>query len=416
MNEPFELLITDITLKNYRSKFAKAIRKATSYLKVPVFVKTIEHSREPYFYDIQQELSDRWTNSYSQMLKNIYKVVISALGLPSVEVETMKKAIDNVLKWKGKIIYSPETGEPLSNNDFDDLMEAIEKYLNRNRGFWDQKFLETVTIEKLLKRMAKYQTSEAMKKLRLDNLRYKNKTFDWISDNIKNLNSVLGDPMSGWEMARYQIAQQNVANLVTRSNDQIKFEIKDTILKGIINKRSKGQVAQDLFNRMGGLNRDWKRIADTEIVNTSNLAGIMHEVKNSPEGEKIYFKRYELPGCCDKCAKVNGTIALWSDTPLDDDKIKDPYAKVALWEGKEQEKGKTVLVTGTLHPQCRGGWIRWGGKQIDAMTAELQGKADKWDSAVKQAKDEYKEKGIENPNDSTAGYVDRINELYGEGE
>jgi hypothetical protein len=240
-------------------------------------------------------------------------------------------------------------------------------------------------------------------------MKYRGKTFDWIRSDIKNLVNVLGQPLTGSEMARYQAAQDYVGELVTRSNLKIRNEIKDTVLSGILNKRSKGQVSQDLFNRLGGLNRDWKRIADTEMVNTSNLAGIWEEVNNAPKGEKVYFRRYELPGCCDKCAKVNGKIVLWSDTPLDDEKIKDPYAKTAIWEGKPQEKG---LVTGTLHPNCRGGWERWGGKQVDAMYAAVQGKIDAWDKAVKRAKREWAEKGIENPNDQTPGYVDRINELY----
>jgi hypothetical protein len=49
------------------------------------------------------------------------------------------------------------------------------------------------------------------------------------------------------------------------------------------------------------------------------------------------------------------------------------------------------------------------------MTAQIQGKAAIWDSAVKQAREEYREKGTENPNDQTGGYVDRINEIYREG-
>jgi hypothetical protein len=88
------------------------------------------------------------------------------------------------------------------------------------------------------------------------------------------------------------------------------------------------------------------------MVNTSNLAGIMEEVSHTPEGEKVYFKRYELPGCCDKCAKIDGMIVLWSDTPLDDDHIKDPHAKIAIWEGKAQDKKMTTVVPGTLHPNC----------------------------------------------------------------
>jgi hypothetical protein len=255
-----------------------------------------------------------------------------------------------------------------------------------------------------------------MKKLVLERLKYRGKTFNWISDSIKNLNATLGvdQQMTGNEMARYQVAQTYVAHLVAKTNDNVRGEIRDSVLRGIVDKRSKGQVAQDLFNRLGGINRDWKRIADTEIVNTSNLAGILQEVNDAPEGEKIYFKRYELPGCCSKCAKVNGKIVLWSDTPLADERIKDRFADVAIWEGKKQEKGRTVLVTGTLHPNCRGGWIRWGGERADAMLAQMRNKADKWDEAVNQARVEYREKGIENPNDQTAGYVDLINKIYKE--
>jgi hypothetical protein len=295
------------------------------------------------------------------------------------------------------------------------LVAAIEKFLNRNTaGAAERIVLDSVAIGKLIRRMAKYQSSSDMKRLKLDSMKYRGKTFDWIRQDIKNLNKVLGGTMSGVEMARYQVARDYVASLVTRSNQKIKEEIKDTVLSGIVNKRSKSQVSQDLFNRLGSLNRDWKRIADTEIVNTSNLAGILQEVNDTPKGEKVYFKRYELPGCCEKCAKVDGVIALWSNTPLDDDKIKDPYAKVAIWEGKQTEKGRTVLVTGTLHPNCRGGWLRWGGSQTDAMAAQTRGNVEKWDAATEQAREEYREKGIENPNDQTPGYADRINELYRE--
>jgi hypothetical protein len=224
----------------------------------------------------------------------------------------------------------------------------------------------------------------------------------------------MGEPFTRSEMARYQVATDYVAQLVTKTNDHIRNEIKDTVLNGIREHRTKGQVSQDLFNRLGSMNRDWKRIADTEIVNTANLAGILEDVHNAPEGEKVYFKRYELPGCCDKCAKINGMIVLWSDVPLEDDHIKDPYAKIAIWEGKPQDKKMTTVVPGTMHPNCRGGWARWGGKKEDAMGAKIQGKIAAWDKAVKQAREEYRARAMDNPNDQTPGYADRINELYRE--
>jgi hypothetical protein len=408
-----EIFIRNITPENRKMKFTKAIRAVSRHLEMPVEIGR-KHPGEPYLYAVKQELSDEWVNFYRDILKKAYAVAIESLGLPPVEVETMRKALGDSgnLRYQGKVIYSPETGKPLKMKEFNALIGAIEKFLNRNTTDTAKRIvLDSVTVDKLLQRMAKYQSSKDMKRLKLDNMKYRGKTFDWIRSDIKNLTSVLGKPLSGTEMARYQVAQDYVANLVTRSNQKIKDEIKETVLQGIINKRSKAQVSQDLFNRLGRLNRDWKRIADTEIVNTSNLAGILQEVNDAPKGEKVYFKRYELPGCCDKCAKVNGVVALWSNTPLADERIKDPHAKIAIWEGKGQEKG---LTTGVVHPNCRGGWLRWGGPHVDAMTAQIQGKAEKWDAAVKEAREEYRVRGTENPNDQTPGYVDRINELYRE--
>jgi hypothetical protein len=428
-----EIAITGITQSNKKAKMLKAIGFMSKKLGIPLSMESKRisggHSREPYLYKIQQELSDRWTVYYRDMLKNIYDVSIDALGLPRVDVETLRKAIDedvlrykswfgrilSIFGYKGKIVYSPETGEPLKNKDFDNLIEGIQNFLNRNtKDISKQILLDSVTVGKLLKRMAKYQSSAEMERLRLDDLKYRGKTFDWIREDFKNLTTVLGEPFTRSEMARYQVATDYVAQLVTKTNDNIRNEIKDTILSGIQNKRTKGQVSQDLFNRLGSMNRDWKRIADTEIVNTSNLAGILEDVNNTPKGEKVYFKRYELPGCCEKCEKVNGKIVLWSDTPLADDKIKDDYADTAIWEGKMPDPKAGAIVPGTLHPNCRGGWVRWNGGKVDAMSAKLQGRVKAWDRAVEKAREEYREGGINNPNDKTRGIVDRINELYNE--
>jgi hypothetical protein len=100
-----ELFITDITPANRRAKMLKAIRAMSGKLNVPVSVESKggAHGREPYLYDIQQELANKWTGYYSPILINIYETVIAALGLPRVEVETMRKAIggDDPLRYIG---------------------------------------------------------------------------------------------------------------------------------------------------------------------------------------------------------------------------------------------------------------------------------------------------------------------------
>jgi hypothetical protein len=412
------LEIRNITFKNRRFKFRKAMGELAKTLNIShSLIKALPHKahkQEPYFYNVQQQLSDRWVSFYGDILRNVYSVVAMALGLPIVTVETMRKAVDDgLLRYRGKVLYSPETGAPIDKKDFEALIKAIENFLNRKTGkSGNQIVLDSVVLGKLLRRMSKYQTSKEMEALALAKLKYRGKTYDWIRESVKNIKNALGEELTRQEQARYQVAQAWVGQKITRINNDLRDEIKDTILNGILERRGKAQVSQDLFNRLGGLNRDWKRIADTEIVNTSNLAGILEEVNQRPSGEKVYFKRYELPGCCDKCAKIDGMIVLWSDLPLDNDHIKDPYAKIAIWEGKPQDKKMNSVVTGTIHPNCRGGWMPWGGKTVDAMIAHIQNKGQLWDKAVIKAREEFKEKGIDNPHDQTPGYKDRINELY----
>jgi len=426
--------VDDITRKNRKVKFVSAMATLAKALDLPYRIEKARksdkpHTQEPYFYKFQEELSERWAAYYQFLLKTIYQGVTNALGLPQVETETIRKAIgDDLLryrKWgwfgrilslfgyKGKVVFNPETGDPIRQKEFDELVEAMVKFLNRKTSAAGGKLVLDSTVSgKLLRRMAMYNTTADMEKITLDNLRYRGKTFDWITDSVKNMKNVMGDELTRWEQARYQATQDWAAQKVTQINDAVRNEIKDTILGGIREHRTKGQVSQDLFNRLGRLNRDWKRIADTEIVNSSNLAGIMEEVRKRPEGEKVYFKRFELPGCCEKCERINGMVVLWSNTPLADDRIKDPYAKIAIWEGKPQDKKMTAITTGTMHPNCRGGWVPWGGTEADAMTAKLENKSKQWDEAVTRAREEYRQKGIENPNDQTKGYTDRINEIY----
>ena len=200
--------------------------------------------------------------------------------------------------------------------------------------------------------------------------------------------------------------------MVQQVDNDIRNGIKETLLTGIRERKSKAQVSQDLFDTFGSLNRSWKRIADTETVNTSNLASILEEVYTAGEGEKVYFKRHEMAGCCKRCEQANGKIALWSRTPLTSEEIEDPFAQVAIWEGKAPDSKRGTLVPGALHPHCRGFWVRWGAEEFNAQAAELNGKSTEWNEAVRKVQAEYQTKGINNPDDSTSGYTKRINAVY----
>lgn len=400
----------NIKLKDYSSeRIEKALRTMAMSLSVPLKAA----KGEIFFYKAQEDLTDKWCMFFSELVRNTYDYVTDYLGLPKKTV--MSKS--DILTHKGRILYNPSTGEPIKQADWNKFVNNLEKFLNRNIKDVEKKIiLESKSLSKILDRMLKYNTLEAVKKLRLEGLQYHGKTFDWISENVRNMQNVFGESLTRQEQARIEVMTQSAAQEITNITDKMRGNIKQILIDGVKGRRSKGQVSQALFDKMVGDNRDFQRVADTEIQNAFNNSFVQEEVYNTEEGKKTYFKRIEVidGNTCPKCKAINGKIAVWSDKPLNDEKSKDKNADYVIWEGKDGFEWECPI--SVKHPYCRGTWQRYDigldNINIDALVAEQSKNAKKWNNAVKAAKEEYKEKGIENPDDSTKGFTERIKELY----
>ncbi len=400
----------NIKLKDFSNgRIEKALRTMAMSLSVPLKAA----KGEIFFYKAQEDLTDKWCMFFSELVRNTYDYVTDYLDLPKKTV--MSKS--DILTHKSRILYNPSTGEPIKQADWNKFVNNLEKYLNRNIKDVEKKIiLESKSLSKILDRMLKYNTLEAVKKLRLEGLQYHGKSFDWISENIKNMQNIFGESLTRQEQARIEVMIQSTAQEITNITDKMRGNIKQILIDGVKGKRGKGQVSQALFDKMVGDNRDFQRVADTEIQNTFNNSFVQEEVYNTEEGKKTYFKRIEVidGNTCPKCKAINGKIAVWSDKPLNDEKSKDKNADYAIWEGKDGFEWDCPI--SVKHPYCRGTWQRYDigldNINIDALVVEQSKNAKKWNNAVKTAKEEYKEKGIENPDDSIKGFTERIKELY----
>jgi len=391
----------------------KAVRALSQQLGVPVSVagrQKHNHGPEPFLFKAQEELNYLWYNRFSTILKETYSFLAAYFGLP--EITIISKA--DPLVHKGKILYSPETGQPIKKGDWDRFVETLEKYLNKKLKDTDKKIiLDGKALNRILNRMLKYNTLEAVTELRLDDVKYRGKTLDWISDSVKNMQNTFGEQLSRSEAARIQVLQQSAAQKITKTTAAMKADIQQILIDGVKSYKSKGEISQSLFDRMTGANRDFQRIADTEIQNASNNSYLLDEVQNAEPGEKIYFQRVEIidGNTCPFCKKMHGVIVLWSDHPLPSDKIDDPIADFAIWDGKDWDGKKDFIANGVFHPYCRGIWMRHNGT-VDALVAHTKNQSELFDRAVTQAKTEYQNKGIKSPNDQTPGFIKRINDIY----
>lgn len=331
-----------------RDKIQKAVHK----IALTLDTKIKSAKGEAFTYKAQEELTDRIIGELTEKTKSLYSFLISFLGLP--EVRIVSKAN---LTYKGKILYDPESGKPISKAEWKKFTAELEKFLNRNySGTGERIVLSAESLGRILERLSKTNSFEALKKMRLSGLKYGGKTFDWISDDIRNMQNTLGESIDRMTQARIQVAVDSAAQRITKVTDAIRNDIQQTIIDGIRERQSRTKISQNLFDKCSGLNRDFQRIADTEIQNNTNNAYIKEEVYNTPD-EKVYFKRFEMKdgNTCKKCLAIAGKIALFSDIPLDSERIKDPYADYAIWEGKTDG----VMPMGTVHPYCRGSWYRY---------------------------------------------------------
>lgn len=399
----------NIKMKDFSNE---RVEKALRTLAFSFDIPTKSAKGEIFYYKAQEDLTDKWCRFFSDFVRNTYDFITDYLDLPKKTVMTK-----SVLTYKGKILYSPQTGEPIRQSDWNKFVNDLEKFLNRNIKDVEKKItLESKSLAKILNRMLKYNTLDAVKKTPLSSLEYHGKSFDWISESVKNMKNAFGDSFTRKEQTRIEVLSQSAAQKVTNVTEKMRGDIKQILIDGVAGKRSKGQVSQALFDKMVGDNRDFQRIADTEIQNAFNNSFIQEEVYNAENNEKVYFKRIEVidSNTCQKCKAINGKIAVWSDRPQNSEKSKDKKADYVIWEGKDGNGWECPI--STKHPYCRGVWTRHyiglDNIDIDALVAEQSGNAKKWNNAVKQAKEEYKQKGIENPDDSTMGFTERINELY----
>jgi len=418
----YKLTVQNVNDTNRRHKYLAAVDSLAKAMKVPVSLKPKKSDKEEKFpYRSYQDLVQKWVYYYAGMLDQIYDTACEVFDLPKIQTFS-KAAYSGKLMYKGKILYQPDTGLPITNKQWNDFVKALDRYLNQgleNAG--DRIVLDSQALGKILDRMLKYQSWGGIKNTRLEDMLYKKHNFDYLSDE-RNYRKVFGVP--DYEADRLTVAKEHCAMYIRGIEDQTRTAIKKTFIAGIKERKSKSAVSQDLFDKFGSLNKDWQRIVETETNDNLNTGILLSERTVMKEGDKLYFQRIEMKDeiTCDHCNRINGMVVLWSDTALEDERIQDQYADVAIWEGKTRvghgSKDEWVAA-GSQHPWCRGLWTKWNqpeeGETIslhDAAIAKMKSREAAWGAAVKQATSEFNNSGTKNPDDTTAGFRERINELY----
>lgn len=197
----------------------------------------------------------------------------------------------------------------------------------------------------------------------------------------------LGLPVSKITEAMISFAQARCAQAIVDVGDHMRSGIKTLVLEhqqAVILGGKVENLQQKLFDKYATANRDWRRIAITEV--SENAAqGV---VAASKPGDKL--KRIEqYKGVCAWCHKINGKIVTVVDAAKQQ---KDGENEV--WPGKTNIGRSSApkkriggqlhyrepdemwwIASGAQHPHCRGRWLPFNGidpTKYDAFMASVK--------------------------------------------
>ncbi|MEM9423623.1 MAG: hypothetical protein AAF975_02395 [Spirochaetota bacterium] len=305
--------------------------------------------------------------------RSITATLNHALGLPEVLDAEVTKSLgkefretlegEDFLIWKGTLVYDPESGRPIKKKEFAKLLAAIRGYIDKYALNAEEIVLTPEIIGRIIGRS--YINGDDYEKLAAleferNKVQYRGYNFTDISADLEGIRRIFNP--SDKELVRIEYAVDNAAHLLQRASDGLIEDVRKIVTESVIKQSSKRKTAETLRMRLGEYNRDWLKIANTELVD-AHCNGIVAEIAAStPLGEPVLLERLELYdiAVCDVCAKFNHQIAMLVEGERDFDTAPESsLAEVMIWDGKNNHRRKKAdwwLSIGTIHPNCRGSW------------------------------------------------------------
>lgn len=161
-------------------------------------------------------------------------------------------------------------------------------------------------------------------------------------------------------------AQQQAGAMIVELKQKQYKRIHDTIQNSIQQRQSSGQLEANLYESFGYMNRDWRRIAETEIGNAQNNGQLIEELARRKPGEEyIYVDGLASSEACPWCrTQVDGKTFILVDKPLDnggDTLTVKGEEYTVIWPGKSnygRSRANWWVASGTQHPFCRCSFIK----------------------------------------------------------
>ncbi len=273
----------------------------------------------------------------------------------------------------GRIFLNPKTGKPLSRAQWTIIKKDILKAFDYLYETEEERIaLHAMSLGKVIKGLPLEQA---------------------VGKSYKSLKSRVDATMIKLTGPEWQdsvdFATQNAGAMIVELKQRQYRALHDTIQNGIMQRHTTQQLTENLYDKFGNMNRDWRRIAETEIGNAQNNGQLITELgRRKPDEENIFMKGIAASEACPWCrGEVDGTIVVLLEGPPDnggDTVTVDDVSYPAIWPGKsnfDRSRANWWISAGTQHPHCRCTWVKF-----------IPG-YEKWDKAFREAINQAKAEG-----------------------
>ena len=250
-------------------------------------------------------------------------------------------------KMKSKLAYKAD-GQPLPVSALKTLEETLKKFMVKPEQWAESAVTRATVIGKLIGEAEKGGRKAA--KVLFDTLPV---TVERVEKPFTVRTATGGKlpvvPLQSQELTALRYAQVRAGDYINTKNQDLINGVRQAVMQATQERWDAGKLAGVLFDKFGAANRDWRRIAITELA----MAGNNGYLSTLDDGESVIIQ--ESADMCKHCRRLNhGRIFRYTTNPRDADERND------VWIDKTNvgRKVKDWVPTVPLHPHCRGRYTR----------------------------------------------------------
>ncbi|MGH2639052.1 MAG: hypothetical protein ACRDF4_07210 [Rhabdochlamydiaceae bacterium] len=312
---------------------------------IEVLTKALTSHREESPFQAYRELEERTLSQVHEGLYKLFEGICRVWLKVDSKPYRLQKAKDSPYTLDGKTYINPKTGKPLGGREWRVIKEDLEKAFGHI--FSNSPYLITRIATALGKILQSMDPKEATKA-----------SFRGVEEATKASLPTYYDNILLW-------ANETTGEYITSLKANARKNIVATIVDAQRNQLSSSKLATNLLDNFADMNRDWRRIAETEMASNFSNGYLLSTIQQTEKEEKpVFMMGHSDTKACPWCkSHINGqVVVLMKDRPSDDGTITiDGKTYPVIWPGKTNVGLTQSLWWACIpaHPHCHCVWSRY---------------------------------------------------------